>query len=72
MDELTIQTIFLNEMKELYKNSKSDFIIHNYNITGDKYSDIVTGLEKRIDQINKYLLRTNLSKSYEYFDDLPY
>jgi dephospho-CoA kinase len=68
LDDLSINNILSNEMGELYKNTKSDYIVHNYNITGDKFSDIVTGLERRIDQIHKSIQKnTYAQKDYEDF-----
>lgn len=68
LDDTSTGLILSSEMSEIYKNKKSDYIVYNYNLSDDKFSDIVTGLEKRIDQIHRSILKSTYSpKDYEDF-----
>jgi dephospho-CoA kinase len=51
--QLTIDTIISNEMDELTKNQKSDFVIHNY---ASYFRDSINmGFKRQIDMIDKSL-----------------
>jgi dephospho-CoA kinase len=52
----TIEKIVTSEMDESVKNSKSDYIIRNYNANGDYKSDIVIGLESQIKTVHKRIM----------------
>jgi len=57
---LTIDNIIDNEMDELQKNGKSDYVIHNYGISQQGSSEF--GVEAQINNINKALIKKgNLS-----------
>jgi len=57
---LTIDDILDNEMDELEKNGKSDYVIHNYGISKQGSSEF--GVEAQINNINKALIKKgNLS-----------
>jgi dephospho-CoA kinase len=51
-----IKKILDNEMDELLKNSKSDYVIQNYNLNDDHESDIVIGLESQIKKVHKKIM----------------
>jgi dephospho-CoA kinase len=56
----TIEKILNNEMDETVKNSKSDYIINNYNNNGDYKSDIVVGLESQIKLVHKKIMNKKM------------
>jgi len=56
-DSYMISKILDNEMDELLKNTKSDFTIQNYNYKLGYQSDITTGIEKRVNDVHKQILR---------------
>jgi dephospho-CoA kinase len=52
-----IDKILDNEMDEIKKNSKADFIVQNYNKNGDYKSDIVIGLESQVQNIHRQIMK---------------
>jgi dephospho-CoA kinase len=52
-----IDKILDNEMDELTKNSKADFIVQNYNRNDDYKSDVVIGLESQIKNIHRQIMK---------------
>lgn len=57
MDLYRINYLVDNEMDELFKNKKSDFIIENYNRTGDKFSDVIIGLDSKVRNVHKAIIK---------------
>jgi len=54
--ENIIEKILDNEMDHFTKNSKSDYVIQNYNKDGDPLSDIVIGLENQVKLTHKRIM----------------
>jgi dephospho-CoA kinase len=66
--EYIISEITSNEMDELTKNQKSNFIIQNYNPGMSYNSDIVIGLDKQVKGLHKkIMLRKNDIISEHYY-----
>lgn len=66
MSESKIKEILDNEMSEITKNSKSDYIIQNFNENGDYKSDIVIGLQNQIFNVHKKIMSKKLSEEFYY------
>jgi dephospho-CoA kinase len=56
-----IENIFKNEMSPFTKNSKSDYVINNFNQNGDYKSDITVGLENKVKDIHKKIMSKKTS-----------
>jgi len=52
-----IDKILDNEMDEIHKNSKADYVVQNYNKNGDYKSDIVIGLKSQIQNIHRQIMK---------------
>ena len=57
MDTYSINRLVENEMNELFKNKKSDFIIDNYNTGINANSDIIIGLENKVRNVHKSIMK---------------
>ena len=62
LSNLKIEKILDNEMDELNKNLKSNFIIHNYN-SGGSYSDNQENLKDQIHNIHRALIKKGSTNS---------
>lgn len=64
MDNYAINSLLENEMDELFKNKKADFIIENYNRSGDIDSDIIIGLENKVRNVHKVIIKKKPQDNY--------
>lgn len=64
MDNYAINSLLENEMDELFKNKKADFTIENYNRSGDIDSDIIIGLENKVRNVHKVIIKKKPQDNY--------
>jgi dephospho-CoA kinase len=57
MDTYSINRLVENEMDELFKNKKADFTIENYNTGSNANSDIIIGLENKVRNVHKSIIK---------------
>ena len=64
MDNFSINKLLNNEMDELYKNKKSDFIIDNHN-TSSYYNSDIDGLENKVKYIHNSIMKKKPQDDYQ-------
>jgi dephospho-CoA kinase len=64
MDSVSINKLLENEMDELFKNRKSDFVIDNYNTGLNADSYIIIGLENKVKNTHKSIMKKKPQDDY--------